>query len=150
MRVALLAALLLAGLSACAGPGAREIESELRARERAWLDAYQADDAAAMSELVADDFTIVYGDGRLVDKAETLGWLDPSRERLEGSGQWTEDTTVRLYGDVAVLSGIYVSRRSARTPEERARYTDTWVRRDGRWQVVASQLTPLPPPERGR
>ena len=143
--------LLTAVTAACSGPGRLELESELRARQRAWLDAYQRDDAALMGDIVADEFTIVYPDGRLVDKSETLGWLDPTRERLAGSGQWTEGTNVRLYGkDVAVLSGVFVSRRSDREPEKRSRYTDTWVRRDGRWQVVASQLTDLPPPDTGR
>lgn len=140
--------LLLVPLAACVASGAAgptpdpATEAALRAAERAWLDAYDHHDVEAMRRTLADEFAIVYANGAVVDKAGTLAFLSPGTPDDPATRQYTEDTTVRRYGDVAVLTGVYVNEG----PEgiRRARYTDTWVWRDGRWQVVASQLTRLP------
>lgn len=137
---------LLVVLAGCAssrspapGPNA---EADLRATERAWLDAYDTNDVEAMQRIVADEFEIVYGSGAVVDKATTIGWLTPGQPDDPATRQYTENTRVRLYGDVAILTGVYVSESPQGT--NRSRYTDTWLWRDGRWQVVASHLTRLP------
>ena len=146
MRALLLPALFL--LSGCARLGAEadrprpDAEAELRAAERAWLDAYDRHDVEAMRRIVADEFRIVYGNGSVLDKAGTVGLLSPGTPDDPETRQYTEDTTVRLYGDVAVLQGVYVN--EGPNGARRARYTDTWLWRDGRWQVVASHLTLLP------
>ena len=121
------------------GPNA---EAELRTTERAWLDAYDTNDVEAMQRIVADEFEIVYGSGAVVDKATTIGWLTPGQPDDPTTRQYTENTRVRLYNDVAILTGIYVS--EGPNGIQRSRYTDTWIWRDGRWQVVASHLTRLP------
>ena len=148
MRVLLLPALLL--LAGCARLGAEadrppplpDAEAELRAAERAWLDAYDDHDIEAMRRIVGDEFQIVYPTGAVVDKAGTLALLSPGQPDDPTTSQHTEDTTVRLYGDVAILQGVYVS--DGPNGARRSRYTDTWLWRDGRWQVVASHLTRIP------
>ena len=51
---------------------------------------------------------------------------------------------VRIYGDAAVVTGI-VTRTGAYKgvpfKDRQHLFTDTFVRRDGRWQCVASQGT---------
>jgi hypothetical protein len=143
MRHALLASVLL--VAGCARLGAEadrprpNAEAELRAAERAWLDAYDDHDVEAMRRIVGDEFQIVYQSGEVVDKAGTVAMLTPGQADDPATRQYTEDTTVRLYGDVAVLQGVYVSEGPGIV--RRSRYTDTWLWRDGRWQVVASHLT---------
>ena len=53
---------------------------------------------------------------------------------------------VRLLGDVAVVTGRSVSagRFEGRDINVTQRYMDIYVRRDGRWRVVASQGTLAP------
>jgi hypothetical protein len=53
----------------------------------------------------------------------------------------------RVGGDVAVVYGKETAARADESGQEVARclaWTDTWLRRDGRWQIVAVQdmLTP--------
>ncbi|MEO0560184.1 MAG: nuclear transport factor 2 family protein [Bacteroidota bacterium] len=143
-----LVALLFLALTGCAtsrsGPGPNA-EAELRATERAWLHAYDTHDVEAMASIVAAEFEIVYGNGSVVDKATTISWLTPGEPDDPATRQYTENTHVRLYGSVAILTGIYVSESPQGT--NRSRYTDTWIWRDGRWQVVASHLTRLPDEE---
>ena len=144
--LALVPLLLLAG---CAGLGTEaarprpNAEAELRAAERAWLDAYDDHDVEAMHRIVGDEFQIVYANATVIDKQGTIDFLSPGQPDDPATRQYTEDTTVRLYGDVAVLQGVYVNEGPNGTT--RARYTDTWLWRDGRWQVVASHLTRIPP-----
>lgn len=64
MRVLLLA-LLLTGCAAPGGPAApAEAREQLALAERAWLDAYDANDREATAEALAEGFTIVSPDGR--------------------------------------------------------------------------------------
>ena len=52
----------------------------------------------------------------------------------------TEDRMIRLIGDTAILSGIYVNPANPE-PWHRLHYTDTWMWLDDHWQVVASHLS---------
>jgi ketosteroid isomerase-like protein len=56
----------------------------------------------------------------------------------------TEGVQARAYGDTVILTGRVVTeyQRDGQTmSKEQQRYTDTYVRRNGRWQVVASHLS---------
>ncbi len=119
------------------------VERELLKLEREWLDAYLNRDVAAMERIEADDFAITHADGRVLTKADEIAGLkrqtgpkDPNIAFL------TEGTKVRVYGDTAVLTGVVVFK--FKDSVERSRYTDVYVKRDGRWQVVASHLSRLP------
>jgi hypothetical protein len=109
-------------------------EQELRKLEREWLDA----DAAGVERIEADDFTITYGDGSVRDKAQYIemakrGTKDPN------VSQWTEDSQVRIYGDTAIITGRFLYKNKETVSQ--SRYTDTYIKRNGRWQVVASHLS---------
>jgi ketosteroid isomerase-like protein len=120
------------------------VEQELLKLERAWLDAYLKRDAAAMEQIESDDFTITHANGQVITKAQEVANLKRSGATDSSLAFSTEDTKVRLYGDTAILTGIFVSKSKDST--ERSRYTDVYVKRNGRWQVVASHLTRLTPP----
>lgn len=128
--------------------------AEVRAAERAWLDAYEKRDAAAMNSLVADDFLITHGDGRTQDKAAVMDAL----ARATAAGMppatfTTEDVQGRVYGDTVILTGKVTMQRRKRdgtTSTVASRYTDAYARRNGRWQVVSSHQgtaadAPAPP-----
>jgi ketosteroid isomerase-like protein len=124
---------------------ASAVEQELLKLERAWLDAYTKRDVAAMEQIESDDFTITYPNGQVVTKAQEVANLKRASGATDSSMAFsTEGTKVRLYGDTAILTGVVVS--SSKNSTERSRYTDVYVKRNGRWQVVASHLTRLSPP----
>ena len=119
------------------------VEQELRDLERAWLDAYDNNDAAAMKRILADNFTITYENGAVLDKKQTLANLRPGAPKDPNARQYTEDSVVRVYGNAAVITGRYINKRRDGDKEivRESRYTDTYLKRQGRWQVVASHLT---------
>lgn len=112
--------------------------------ERSWLDAYEQHDTKAMEAIVADDFTITFPDGALQSKTQILASLRGPRPAGRSTKFHTEDVQARVYGDTVILTGRVVmqyQRDGQTVSKEEQRYTDTYVRRNGRWQVVASHLS---------
>jgi ketosteroid isomerase-like protein len=121
-------------------------QEEVLKADRAQWDAFLRRDAAAMERLVAGDFLQVVPDG--VGNKETLiGFLKrtPADPTLTLT---TENPQVRVDGDTAVLVARRVERR--RRPDNNAegtayaRYTRTFVRRAGRWQLLSEHVQTIP------
>jgi uncharacterized protein (TIGR02246 family) len=131
-----------------------DAEKAVRALERAWLDAYEQLDSTAMKSIVADDFLITFPDGSTQTKRQILSDLEAGRKRPpETRARFhTEGVSARTYGNTVILTGIVVttSTREGKKREDRSRYTDTYVARDGKWQVVASHLSNAPAPSPAR
>jgi len=147
---ALVAALLLvAGEAAAHQQGASE--QEVRKLEREWLDAYEKKDAEAMERIVAEGFTITFPNGSVQTREQLMRMIRAPR-RGPAPKFYTEDVQSRAYGDsVVILTGRVVAefpQPDGKKAREVSRYTDTYVRLGGRWQVVASHLSnsPEPPP----
>ncbi len=120
-----------------------EIEQEIIRLERERLDAYARADRAAFDRIVADDFTMTHSDGSVFDKAQERAVLRPSTAERPLPTLNIEDVRVRVYGDAAVITGRLVE-QGERVGRVSLRFTNTYVRRQGRWQIVAGQLTRLP------
>lgn len=101
-------------------------------------------DALAIAANMAEDFRQIASDGSVADKAAFLREI--TSDDLTIDPYTVEELEVRIYGaagDVALLSGR--TRMTGRYQGEpfttHYRYIDTYVRRDGRWQVVSVQTT---------
>lgn len=132
-------------MAACNGVFAQGgATQEVQQLERAWLDAYEQHDTKAMDAIVADDFTITFPNGSMQTKPQILASLKGPRPADRSIKFQTEDVQARAYGDTVILIGRVVTQyqRDGQTvSKEEQRYTDTYVKRDGRWQVVASHLS---------
>ena len=124
----------------------RRAERDLLKLQRQWLDAYEKHDADAVGRIEADGFTLTEADGKVTTKAEDVTGVRKSKPPQPDDAWDTEDVKVRLYGNTAVLTGVVISkyRNKGQLVAEGYRYTDTYIKRRGKWQVVASQLTRLP------
>jgi uncharacterized protein (TIGR02246 family) len=118
---------------------------EVQKLERSWLDAYEKRDTRAMDAIVADDFTITFPDGSRQTKTQIIASLQmPGREGAPVMKFHTEEVQARVYGNTVILIGRVVTeyqRDGETTSKQQQRYTDTYVKRNGRWQVVASHLS---------
>ncbi len=133
---------LLMILTSCYATAQNTAEQEVRKLERAWLDAYEQRDAKAMETIVADDFTITFADGSIRTKPQIINSIKNSHNNPPPKF-YTEDVQARVYGDTVILVGRVISewQQNGNTMKEQNRYTDTYVRRNGRWQVIASHLS---------
>ena len=130
--------------SAAASPA--EPQDDLRELDQQYLAAVLAGDAAWLRDHLADDAVVVLGDGRRLGQADCLRLLSTEPNRFRSLS--ARDVTVRAFGptvqvDADVLWVLADGRRGV------SRYIDTWIRLDGRWQVVSAQSTPLPEPANG-
>ncbi len=136
---------LLILLTACCAAAQNNHEQEVRKLERAWLDAYEKNDADAMNKIVADDFTITFPDGSIQTKPQIINSIKKPRNSPPPKF-YTEEVQARVYGDTVILIGRVTAewRQNNQTMKQENRYTDTYVKRSGRWQVVASHLSDVP------
>jgi len=118
-------------------------EDSVRAVELSRAEALLHADTTALSRMVADEFFEISRLGQLRTKADNIRDIGSGDLRLLTVKY--DSLAVRIYGDVAVLRGIADNTGTARGMPFRGkiRYMRIFVRRDGRWQAVAMQQTPL-------
>lgn len=109
--------------------------------ERDWDAALRRQDTAFIGSILADEFAGTYDDGSRADKKRELALAAAFNQQIEASR--LEDFTIQLHGDMAVVMFTLHLRgpMQGRPTELALRYLDVWVKRDGRWQCVASQST---------
>jgi ketosteroid isomerase-like protein len=109
--------------------------------ENAWNQAEEHKDVKALETLL--DSTLVYidYDGVMMSKAQFIASVKaPS---LHPEQIVNESMTAHVYGDSAVVTGVYREKgvKNGKPYLHRGRFTDTWVYHDQTWQCVASQST---------
>jgi ketosteroid isomerase-like protein len=122
----------------------RATEDSVRAVEMARGQALLRADTVALSRMVADEFVEISRLGTLRTKADNI--RDISSGVLRLTTVQYDSLTVKVYGNVAVLQGIADNTGTLRGMpfSGKIRYMRIFVRRDGRWQAVAMQQTPMP------
>lgn len=121
-----------------------KVEQEIRKLEREWFDSYVRGDRAAFDRIVADDVVITYGNGSVGNKSQAIAEIKAPAD--SSYSLTSDDIQVRVYGETAIVTGRVTEKGTfnGRSLNSQSRYTDVWVRRNGRWQVVAAQNTRLP------
>ena len=106
-------------------------------------------DKAFFERVEADEFIFTDSGGGITTKAEDVASLDKPAGEIKLVSYEVDDMTVRVYGKTAVVTGrtTTVSRGKDREFTSKSRFTDVFVKRDGRWQIV-DVLWELHPPAR--
>lgn len=117
---------------------------ELRAIEQKLAEAWVKGDREYINRLLADDWSVTDAAGRVLDKQQVLREAFESKDRRIESLQ-IDDVQVRAFGRCAVVTGRTRARGQYKgsSMSVTLRFTDVFVRRAGRWQVIASQATQL-------
>jgi len=89
-----------------------------------------------VKRILADDFIGVDPDGQQYRKAEMLA--DTAKGPQSFASNKINDVVVRFYGNMAIAQG---SETWTRKNGEKGRWvwTDTWLKRNGAWQIVAAE-----------
>jgi len=121
------------------------LTAEIREATRRYDDALRRSDATAVEQFWAPEYTFVNPRGERVTRAARLANLRATRTAFDSLAHAPEEEQIRAYGngDVAVYTTLLTigGRYGGQTAQGRYRALVVWVRRDGRWQQVASQLT---------
>jgi len=117
-------------------------EKELKGLENEWLNSYLRGDKETFDRIVADDFTRTDESGKFATKAEEKALVQAAPTSVNAS-LTNEDVQVRVYGDAAIVTGRIVSKVQG-SLNFQSRFTDTFLKRHGRWQVVARHYSRIP------
>lgn len=118
-------------------------ERELFRLEDGWTTALVRRDTGYFRRTLAPGY--VYSDETgVADREQTLREMTASSDTVTYAAN--EDMRAHVYGTTGVVTGILVTRgRGAGGAfQHRYRFTDTWIRRGGRWIMVASQDYDIP------
>lgn len=109
--------------------------------ERRRFAAMIAQDVAALEPMLAEELNYCHSNGEVETKPQFLETIRSGRLRYEALD--VKGLDVRLYDDIAVLTGRAMARvqTAGQTRELDLRFTDAYVKRQGRWQLIAWQST---------
>jgi ketosteroid isomerase-like protein len=110
------------------------------------LEIYDAgikQDEEVIKHYLADNYLETDSQGELRDKKWNLENFSPKNIKISHE---IKDAQIRDYGDTAVLyyKWIVVSESEARKENSALQVTDVFLKRDGKWQIIASHRTILP------
>lgn len=120
-------------------------EKELMEIENGWAEATVKADVAALEKLYADEYLAIDPMGATFDKAQDIANVKSGNFKL--ASYKLDDIKVRVHGDVAIVTGRNTIKGSymGKDISGAYRFTDTFVKRGGRWQVLTTQGTTVAP-----
>ena len=141
------ALLIVAAFPVGAQQGSKTDEQALFTLENDWTQAVVKRDAAIMHRLTTPKWVYSDESGVMEREAGIKAFTTGSDTVREASN---EKMRALIYDKSAVVIGVLVMKgRGAKGAfTNRYRYTDTWVKLDGRWQCIASQDYLMPSPRR--
>jgi hypothetical protein len=122
------------------------ISAEISQREQAWMDAWLHRDMEAAAAILGDEFTLTssLSSGELMNKSQ---WLAGAVSTHTCEAFHFDRIDVRVYGETALANMWYHQKATVRGNDWSGNFlmSDLWVRRGGRWQVVARHASWLKP-----
>ena len=117
----------------------------LRHIEREWEDANKNKDKAWLERNLADEYTAINSRGKMFNKTEDIADTLSNADTIT-SGELS-NMQVRVHGDTAVVTGRLhrVGKDKNGSFDRNYIFTDTFIKRDGRWQVISTQSTLVAP-----
>ncbi len=119
------------------------VEQELKKLEKEIGHAWAKRDVASYDRILADDYTWTDFDGIVWTKVQDLETLKSGE--VVNTSYVVDDWKVRVYGDAAVVTGRTTVKETWKGKDVSGQYrnTATWVKRAGRWQLVASHTSKI-------
>jgi len=120
-------------------------EGEIKALELKLADWIVHGNWEAYAQVLAPDYLHTTYNGQVESKDEALAGLrDEHRKTIVREAE-TADQRIQVFGDTAVFNAEFTIwvRESGQVKTRRLRVTDVFLRRDGRWLLMAEQSTAI-------
>jgi len=116
-------------------------ETKIIALENLWNQMQINHDADAMGSMLDGDFVLTDYDGTVFNKGQFLATISDKSTQL--TVEVSENMKLYRHGDTVIVIG---STREKGTEKGKpfshlGRFTDTWIKKDGQWLCIASQLS---------
>jgi hypothetical protein len=121
-------------------------EIQIRTMLLDFLKGVPSNDPHVFDTFFADDVIYTRGAGVVITKSDIMKGLTatpaPTPKHEPDVTYDAEDIVVRQYGDTAILAFQLVQHTPGK-PDNRFRNSGTFLKRNGKWQVVLWQATPI-------
>ena len=116
---------------------------EVLSAETEWTQAHLETDIIALDRLMHQNYSIIKPNGTVWDKKTALASYIPGKRDWEEAE--STDHTVNVYGDVAVVIGLWKAKgvNNGVLFDYSARYSSVWVKESGNLRMVLDQSTEL-------
>jgi ketosteroid isomerase-like protein len=116
-------------------------ETKIIALENLWNQMQLNHDANAMGKLLEEDFVLTDYDGSVMSKAQFLDSIRDMSYQL--TVEVSEGMKLHRHGDTVIVTGATHEKGTfkGKPYQHHGRFTDTWIRKEGQWLCVASQLS---------
>ena len=113
----------------------------VKALELKLLDCYKHHEVQVFASVLDDDFVITFEDGSTYSKTGYLAYSSSSGTHVETAE--FHDMRIRMHGDTAVVTGVYHEKGmdSQKSYEYHDRFTDVWMKKSGKWQLIAAHYS---------
>ena len=121
----------------------RSVEQVIRQLDHERIQAQIHADRVALDHIYADDFIGIGPSGTVRTKPQVLA--DFTSHDLKFQSITIDDVRIRVYGNTVVETGrsTMVGQDKGRVVPRDNRFTRVWVRRQGRWRIVANHYSLL-------
>jgi ketosteroid isomerase-like protein len=119
------------------------VSQALKQLEKDWADAEKTADVDKIGQILADDWIACDPDGKKITKADFLGGVKAGKMTVQSMEFGPLD--VKVLGTVGVVQGSDTEKSTYDGKDSSGKYvwTDVFVKRDGKWVVVRSQIAML-------
>ncbi len=127
-------------LATAAGSPQSDDASKLIAMENLWNQMQVNHDATAMEKMIDENFVLTDYDGSLLNKAQFLAEIrDPSVQLTQ---EMSDGMRLHEHGSTVIVTGATREKgtQNGKPFAHTGRFTDTWMKKNGQWVCVASQL----------
>ena len=141
--IGLAAVIILAAAARTVSASPEDDRKTVAALDKEYQAAVKRNDAKTMARILADDFVLVTGSGKVYTKADMLNDANGDTTYEEND----EDVqTVRVWGDTAVVTAKLWEKYTVKGElhDHRFWFSDTYVRTPAGWKYVFGQSS-LPP-----
>jgi uncharacterized protein with LGFP repeats len=116
----------------------KKAEDFIKESEKEWAESAASGDSTVIERIIADDFIGVDPKGNQYNKQQMVH--DTREAPKYFKSNYLSDFKIRFYGNAAVAQGDETwVRYSGQQLTGRFVWTDTWVLRNDKWQIVAAE-----------
>ena len=120
-----------------------DVQQILKNRFREYTEALTKRDLAALDKIWAEGYTFTNGRGEFLTKKDRMENIKSGATQFDSISRGDEE--IRVFGNTAVVTGRVVLKAiySGKESSGPYRFINVWVKMQGRWQIVANQITPI-------
>ncbi len=118
-----------------------DMQQILKDRFREYTEALTKRDLAALDKIWAEGYTFTNGRGEFLTKKNRMENIKSGATQFDSISR--EDEEIRIFGNTAVVTGRVVLKviYSGKESSGPYRFINVWAKMQGRWQLVANQIT---------